>query len=176
MTQWTGFSPRKNSCGVQFSPTAHSLSLTYPLWEARNAKHFLSFCPGFCYIYSPPHAPAQPQSCLISCGSSGIPALSPWMVAFLFEMVPSQVFQMKRDKSIKWGISLEVQWLRLHSSNAGSAGSIPGWGTKILHATHPKIKIEKHKMKSTEQEAVLWQGWAQFTVKVLTDCIRVSRW
>ena len=27
-----------------------------------------------------------------------------------------------------------VQWLRLHASNAGGAGSIPGWGTKIPHA------------------------------------------
>ena len=28
-----------------------------------------------------------------------------------------------------------VQWLRIHPSNAGGAGSIPGWGTKIPHAT-----------------------------------------
>jgi len=28
--------------------------------------------------------------------------------------------------------SLVVQWLRLHASNAGDAGSIPGQGTKIL--------------------------------------------
>ena len=55
-------------------------------------------------------------------------------------------------------------------------GSISGWGTKIPHAMHPKINIEKHKMKSTKQEAMLWQEWAQFTVKELPDCIRVSRW
>ena len=24
----------------------------------------------------------------------------------------------------------------LHTSTAGGTGSIPGWGTKILHATH----------------------------------------
>ena len=28
----------------------------------------------------------------------------------------------------------EVQWLRLQAPNAGGLGSIPGWGTKILHA------------------------------------------
>ena len=28
-----------------------------------------------------------------------------------------------------------VQWLRLHSSTAGGAGSIPGWETNIPHAT-----------------------------------------
>ena len=35
-----------------------------------------------------------------------------------------------------------VQWLGLHTSTGwgggGGAGSIPGWGTKIPHATQPK--------------------------------------
>ena len=31
--------------------------------------------------------------------------------------------------------SLAVQWFGLSVSNAGSAGSIPGWGTKIPNAT-----------------------------------------
>ena len=31
-------------------------------------------------------------------------------------------------------MSLEVQWLRLGASTTGSADSIPGWGTEILHA------------------------------------------
>ena len=39
------------------------------------------------------------------------------------------------------GTSLAVQWLRLLASNAGGAGSIPGWGTKIPHTTQPKKKI-----------------------------------
>ena len=39
------------------------------------------------------------------------------------------------------GTSLVVQWLRLQASIAGSAGSIPGQGTKILHAVqHGQIK------------------------------------
>ena len=33
------------------------------------------------------------------------------------------------------GISLAVQWLRLHTSNAGGVGSIPGQGSNIPHAT-----------------------------------------
>ena len=33
-----------------------------------------------------------------------------------------------------------VQWLRLHTSNAGGMGSIPGWGTKIPCATQQKKK------------------------------------
>ena len=32
------------------------------------------------------------------------------------------------------GTSLAVQWLRLRNFTAGGAGSIPGQGTKILHA------------------------------------------
>ena len=36
--------------------------------------------------------------------------------------------------------SLPVQWLRLWASTAGGTGSIPGWGTKIPHATWPKKK------------------------------------
>ena len=38
------------------------------------------------------------------------------------------------------GTSLEVQWLRLHASIAGGMGSIPGGGTKILHAVQPGQK------------------------------------
>ena len=37
-------------------------------------------------------------------------------------------------KNMSMGTSLVVQWLRLHASTAGDTGSIPGGGTKILHA------------------------------------------
>ena len=43
------------------------------------------------------------------------------------------------------GTSLEVQWLRLQASNAATAGSTPGWGTKIPHAPQPKKKKLKNK-------------------------------
>ena len=36
------------------------------------------------------------------------------------------------------GTSLVVQWLRLHTSNAGGLGSIPGVGTKIPDALATK--------------------------------------
>ena len=35
---------------------------------------------------------------------------------------------------------LAVQWLKLWASTAGDTGSIPGRGTKILHASWPKKK------------------------------------
>ena len=43
------------------------------------------------------------------------------------------------------GTSLVVQWLRLHTSNAEGVGSIPGWGTKIPHATQWGQKKKKPK-------------------------------
>ena len=39
----------------------------------------------------------------------------------------------KREVMV-YGIFLVVQWLRLHTSTAGDAGSIPVKGNKILHA------------------------------------------
>ena len=38
-------------------------------------------------------------------------------------------------KDDRLGTSLAIQWLRLCDSTARGIGSIPGQGTKILHAT-----------------------------------------
>ena len=38
-----------------------------------------------------------------------------------------------------------VQWLRLYTSNAGSTGSIPCFGTEIPHAAWQGQKKEKEK-------------------------------
>ena len=43
--------------------------------------------------------------------------------------------------------SLAVQWLRLHAPTAGGAGSIPGQGTKILHAAPCGQKKTKKREK-----------------------------
>ena len=48
----------------------------------------------------------------------------------------------------KAGPSLAVQRLRLHTSTSGSAGSIPGQGAKISHATWRDQKIKKKKKAS----------------------------
>ena len=46
------------------------------------------------------------------------------------------------------GISLVVQWLRLHTSTAGDAGSIPGQEAKIPHAAHEaKRKKTSHTVR-----------------------------
>ena len=41
------------------------------------------------------------------------------------------------------GTSLAVQWLRLHTPSAEGTGSIPGQGTKILHAVWHGQKKKK---------------------------------
>ena len=41
------------------------------------------------------------------------------------------------------GISLVVQWLRLHTFNAGATGSIPSRGTKVPHASWHSQKIKR---------------------------------
>ena len=41
------------------------------------------------------------------------------------------------------GTSLAVHWLRLHSSNAGDAGLIPGQGTRGLYAVWCSKKKKK---------------------------------
>ena len=49
------------------------------------------------------------------------------------ELIPGlRTLEGKRDGMS--GASPLVQWLRLCASVAGSRGSIPGWGTKILHS------------------------------------------
>ena len=46
------------------------------------------------------------------------------------------------NKTNKTGTSLAVQWLRLCTPNAGGPGSIPRWGTKVLHATECSQKLK----------------------------------
>ena len=46
-------------------------------------------------------------------------------------------------KKVFIGNSLAVQWLRLCGPNAGGPGSIPGRGTKILHAARRGQKKKK---------------------------------
>ena len=55
---------------------------------------------------------------------------------------------------LRSGTSLMVQWLRLHASKAGDVGSVPGWGTKILHASWHGQK-RKGRKKSRYREDFL---------------------
>ena len=57
--------------------------------------------------------------------------------------------------------SLVVQWLRLQAPNAGHMGSIPGLGTKILHAAGPGQKKENKKSCGLEIMHHKTQGLTQ---------------
>ena len=52
-------------------------------------------------------------------------------------------------KMQRWGTSLVAPWLRLHASNAGAVGLIPGRGTKSLRVVWcgQKNKISKIKCR-----------------------------
>ena len=47
------------------------------------------------------------------------------------------------------GTSLEVQWLRLHTSNAGGPGSIPGQGTR---SHMPQLRVRMLQQRSRMQQ------------------------
>ena len=64
----------------------------------------------------------------------------------------------KTTKKVTMGTSLAVQWLRLHTPNAGDTDSIPGQGTKILHAAwhgpkKPESKAKKRKWQWHEERS-----------------------
>ena len=50
-----------------------------------------------------------------------------------------------RTNNNNTGTSLELQWLRLHAPNAGGMGLIPGWGTKVPHASQRWCGQKKEK-------------------------------
>ena len=73
------------------------------------------------------------------------------------------------SKHSKIGTSLVVQWLRLYASNAGGASSIPGWGTKIPHATghkRSKITVPPSSQNCFENHMIVWKNrsakWWEF--------------
>ena len=53
-------------------------------------------------------------------------------------------------QKVHYRTSLAVQWLRLCASTAGGAGSIPGHGTKILHAMQHGQNQTKPKQNKTK--------------------------
>ena len=63
-----------------------------------------------------------------------------------FDLGISVLLCLMSKKFITIGMSLVVQWLRLHTPNAGGMGSITGWGTKVLHA--PWLGQKKKKKKN----------------------------
>ena len=45
-----------------------------------------------------------------------------------------EIMRHREIEKVALGVSLAIQWLKLCASAARAMGSIPSWGTKILHA------------------------------------------
>ena len=65
--------------------------------------------------------------------------------AVQYTLAMLRVFKNKQ----RCGPSLPVQWLRLCAPNTEGAVSIPGWGTKIPHATECGQKLKTNSCVST---------------------------
>ena len=75
------------------------------------------------------------------------------------------------QQKLQTGTFLEVQWLRLHTPNAGGTGSIPGRGSKIPHAMRcgqKKKKAEASNKGHCTGLGTRWRwGWKGTEVKGL---------
>ena len=63
--------------------------------------------------------------------------------------------------------SLAFQWFRLHASTAGGTGLIPGWGTKIPHATRCGQKLKK--LKRTNEIMPFAEAWMDLEMIILSE-------
>ena len=83
---------------------------------------------------------AHGPSCSVACGIFPDQGSNPCPLHWQADSQPlrhqgSPGLLLKKQTNPKNGISLVVQWLRLHASSAGGTGLIPVQGTKIPHAT-----------------------------------------
>ena len=92
-----------------------------------------------------------------------------WILSYVNYISTKQLLQMEEKRT-----SLAVQWLRLWSSNRGGTGSIPGWGTKILHSEAKKLKRKHTKIPiSNPERAIVWARWPvslRFIESYLKQC------
>ena len=73
----------------------------------------------------------------------------------------------KKKKTNRQGDFLVVQWIRICALNTEGLGSIPAWGTKILHTT------TKPMMQQTPNAAKINQfSSVQFSRSVVSDSLR----
>ena len=97
--------------------------------------------------------------------------LQGFSLAMLQELRGSQTAYLKKDvqllvseqkRGVKdeiTGTSLVVQWLRFYAPNTGGMGLIPGWGSKIPHAScHSKKKKKNPKTKNETTDSGLFNG------------------
>ena len=68
----------------------------------------------------------------------------------------AKVRRKEGDSNTRWGTSLVVQWLRLHTPKAGGLGSVPGLGTRSYmpqRRVHtPQLKIPRATTKTPSSQ------------------------
>ena len=107
-------------------------------WDLEGYREFVGLF--FFSVFFWPHC----MACGVLVPPPGIkPAPPAWKLRILTTGLPGKS---QGDglylRNNRWGLCWP-QWLRLHASNAGDAGSIPGQGTKVLHATQCSQKKKK---------------------------------
>ena len=113
------------------------------------AMYFEDCCSGFSLLSPPPWGRksvecwGMPHFLDLGLAFLWSPYLVPLALCFLFITCsqPWLYFRTPRE-----GTSLAGQWLRIHASTAGGVGSIPGRGTKILHASWCRQKIKERRI------------------------------
>ena len=76
------------------------------------------------------------------CGIFNLPYSHPSSHYMIITNINSPQSQLK---TAAWGNFLVVQWLRLHTPNAGGLGLIPGQGTRS-HMPQPSVRMPKLKI------------------------------
>ena len=69
------------------------------------------------------------------------------------------------------GTCLVVQWLRVHAPNAEGMTSIPGWGTKILHAKWYGLKKKKKKKNKKERNLYEQLSFRDFMQQICIETL-----
>ena len=72
-------------------------------------------------------------------------------------MLSQRSLKLSLKKTTTLWTNMAIQWLRLHVAPAGGACSIPGWGTRILHATWCSQRKKKSLLFSVQL------GWLEDT-------------
>ena len=65
--------------------------------------------------------------------------------------------------------SLAIRWLRLWITKAGNMGSVPGWRTKIPHATGHCQKIKKEEWNNNKNKSANAASIVQYFRKQITS-------
>ena len=83
---------------------------------------------------------------------ASLTSLSPMYILFLLSLFLVSFISWGTKETSELMNSLVIQWLGLCDSTSGCTGSIPGWGTKILHAVEHGQKKKNQTLKKKKKK------------------------